>query len=90
MHIESISDKLISMLENRDYKLYKFSLVCSENALVSRIRKDIENGMRDDIVLERSLMRLNNYNEMDTIKIDVSDITSEQAARNIHNIIYPA
>ena len=42
MHEESIIDDVLSRLEKHDCKLYKFSLVCTEQALISRINKDIK------------------------------------------------
>lgn len=58
MHEESIIDDVLSRLEKRDYKLYKFSLVCSEQALISRITKDIKMGIRTEDVINRSISRL--------------------------------
>lgn len=67
--------------------LYKFSLVCSEEALISRITKDIELGIRTEDVINRSISRLKNYFEMDTEKIDVSKISAKEAAKIIFRCI---
>jgi broad-specificity NMP kinase len=90
MHVEMIFDILLSMIKTQDYKLYRFSLICSEDALISRLQKDIENGVRESGIIEKALPRLQNYLKMDTIKIDVSDITPDKAARMICNTIYQA
>ena len=87
MHLDSMVNDIISVIRNTDYKLYKFSLVCSENALTSRIQKDIDGNIRVNSILERALQRLPNFFKMDTIKIDVSDATPEQAAETIYNQI---
>lgn len=84
MHEQSIIDDLLGRLNTEECTtIYKFSLVCSEKALVSRIHKDIENGIRDESVIGRTVPRLNNYYNMDTVKIDVSKIDSEKAAEII-------
>lgn len=87
MHVESMIDDLLSLIQNTDYNLYKFSLVCSESALISRLEKDITDGVRECGILERALSRLENYTNMDTVKIDVSDMNPEQAARIMYNLI---
>jgi len=80
MDEDSIINEILSLIKIQNYKLYKFSLVCSKNALASRIKNDVENGVRSVSVLERALLRQQNYMQMDTIKIDVSDNTPEDAA----------
>lgn len=88
MHEQSILDDLLGRLNIEECTtIYKFSLVCSEEALVSRINKDIENGIRDESVIERTVSRLKNYYDMDTVKIDVSKISSEKAAEIIYTYI---
>ena len=87
MHEESIIQDILSYLNTKDCKLYKFSLVCSEEALISRLTEDITNGIRTRDVIERSIPRLNNYYEMDTQKINVSNIPPEEAAELIYKII---
>ena len=88
MHTESMIDMVCSWLETSNHNVYKFSLVCSENALKARLKKDIDDNVRKSDIVERALLRLPNYNEMETIKIDVSNIVPEQAAKVIFNHIY--
>ena len=83
MHYESIIDDIVERLINVDFKLIKFTLTISEPALKQRIMKDIECNVRKADVLERSLSRIRFYDNMDTIKIDVSNITPRQAAESI-------
>lgn len=83
MHEQSIIDNVLSRLKRHDYKLYKFSLVCTEQALISRIAKDIKMGIRTEDVIDRSVSRLKNYFQMDTCKIDVSNISAKEAAEII-------
>jgi len=90
MQEESIMEQVLSRLQNLDYHFYPFSLVCSEQALIARLQEDIDKGIREKDVLERALARLPNYWNMPTVKIDVNDLTPEQAAASIYKHIYPA
>lgn len=83
IHQEDIFKQLLEPLSNYDYELYKFSLICSETALKNRLEMDVQKGIRKADVIDRSIQRLKLYNNMDTIKIDVSDITPEQTAGEI-------
>ena len=83
MHEQSILDDVLSRLNKHNCILYKFSLVCSEQSLIARITKDIKQKIRNKDVIERSVPRLKNYFEMDTQKIDVSDISAKEAAEII-------
>jgi len=87
MHEESIVDDVLSRLNKDDCMLHKFSIVCSEQRLISRITKDINQGIRKNDVIERSVPRLNNYFQMDTRKIDVSYISAKEAAEIIYKLI---
>lgn len=83
MHEQSILDDVLSRLDKHNRILYKFSLVCSEQELISRITRDIERGIRTEDVIYRSISRLKNYYEMDTEKIDVSKVPAKEAAKII-------
>lgn len=87
MQHESIMDDLIARLGGAKFELYKITLMVSEQALEKRIKKDVDNHVRTRDVLERSLKRLPLYEKMNTVKIDVSDITARQAAEKIENEI---
>lgn len=87
MHEEYIIKSIQSRLNLQNTILYKISLICSEQSLLERISKDVENGIRTKDAIERSIARLNNYILMNTIKIDVSNIDSKQAAQQIINYI---
>ena len=86
---DSMVEMVLSWLKGKDYNLHKFSLICSDDALKSRYQKDIADNLREGGRLEGLLQGLHNYFiEMDTVKIDTSDITPEQAANIIYNHIY--
>jgi chloramphenicol 3-O-phosphotransferase len=83
MHEESILKDLLSRLEGLDFRVYRFTLTATEQALRARILKDVECHLRDIDGLERSLQRLRMYDTMHTIKIDVSAVTPREAAEQI-------
>lgn len=85
MHEENIIQDIIKKLESSNYKLYKFSLICSKEELKKRIMKDVENGIRDENVLERSYIKMDNYKMMDTIKINTDKISVEEIVIQIEN-----
>ena len=87
IHQENIFRKLLEPLKNYDFELYKVSLVCSETALKSRLEIDVQNGVRQDDVIDRSVQRMELYNNMDTIKIDVSNIDPKQTAIEIVKLV---
>ena len=90
MHEESIINDILKRLELNNYKLYKFSLICSKEELKKRIMKDVENGIRDESVLERSYIKMDAYKVMDTIKINTDKISTEEIAVQIEKIIKKA
>jgi len=87
MHEENIIASILSGLNLQDAILHKISLICSEQSLVERLSRDVDNGIRTIDVISRSVLRLNNYALMDTIKIDVSNIDEKQASRQIIDCI---
>lgn len=83
MHQREIIDGLLEQLQDLDFRFYLFTLTLSEGALRARLEHDIANGVRSADVIERSVARLPLYDTMDSIKIDVSSIHPEEAARRI-------
>ena len=86
MHQQAIIDGILSRLETANCKVYTISLVCGEQALRARLRKDVDAGIREEDVIQRSVERLPLYDELDTDKIDVSEIGPEEAADLIRSI----
>ncbi len=87
IHQEEILEQILRSLPECEFELFKFTLLCSESALRSRLEKDVETGIRQSDVIERSVSRLPAYESMDTVKIDVSAITAEQAAEKLARIV---
>ncbi len=90
MHEESISDSILSAINSTPYNLHQYSLICTESILKARLMKDITANVREEDILSRSISRLQNYLNMNTRKIDVSDITAAQAAEKIYKHLYGA
>lgn len=88
MHEQQIIDDVLSRLNTKDCGLFFFSLVCSEDALSTRIEEDIQKGTREPGIAKRSLEYLRRYAALNTVKIDVSEISAEQAAEIIHKQIF--
>lgn len=83
MHEQSIIDEIISRLNTGNCLLRCISLICDEASLVKRLESDVEKGIRQADVIQRSVKRIPLYWTLDTIKVDVSHISAEQAAEKI-------
>jgi hypothetical protein len=79
----SIVDEIISRLDTQGCKVHLISLVFSIEALKKRLIKDVDAGNRKEDILLRSLERIPLYEQLNTTKVDVSNITAEQAANFI-------
>lgn len=87
MHRESIFDSLVSKLNECEFDLFKISLVCSEDILKERVRLRGEYLGDIESRYKACIERLPLYFEMDTIKVDTSQLSPEQAADKIIEII---
>lgn len=83
MHEQAIIDDLLARLPLDGVTVVPVSLVCSSFALTRRIMGDIKAGLRTPDVLPRSLDRLPLYDALNTIKIDTSFLTPDEAAHEI-------
>lgn len=83
MHEQAILDEVCSRLSLNGVKTSFFSLICEEDILRQRLEKDVEAGIRNPDVIARTLPRLPLYQSLNTIKVDVSNQSSESAARCI-------
>lgn len=83
MHERSIIDDIVSRLDTAGCRVVTVSLICSEQELVSRLRKDVASGARAPDVIERSLQRLPLYRKLNTMKVDTSGLSATEVARVI-------
>jgi len=89
LHEQHILDDLINALNPNGCTTHCFSLVSTEQALVERLNRDIAAGKRGSDITERSVARISLYDELDTVKIDVSTISPADAARRITEHMAP-
>lgn len=83
MHEQAIIDTILGRLDTRHCSVKRISLVCSEEALRTRLEGDIRRGLRTPDVIERSLARLPLYAALHTAHIDVSNLSVQEAAKQI-------
>ena len=83
MHQQSIVDTILGRLDLTDVKVVSVSLVCSREALLQRLYRDVEAGIRQPDILLRSPQRLSLYDSMNTEKVDTSHATVAQTVQEI-------
>ena len=86
MHEQSIIDELLSAIETANCEVKVISLICREESLRERLQKDVDQGIREPEIIQRSIQRLDGYKTLNTIKLDVSDISSSMAAKQIASL----
>lgn len=87
IHTDEIMDSILYKINMDKIDLYKITLICGEDTLVKRIKKDIKSGIRDEDNIKRSLDKLKLYKNMNTLKIDTSNKSIDEIVENIKNII---
>lgn len=80
MHEQNIIDDIVSRLDLTNCDVKSISLICRSDVLAKRLGNDIKAGIRQKDVLVRSIERLPLYDLLNTIKIDVSDLSIEETA----------
>lgn len=80
MHEQSIINSILSRIDLTDCEVKCVSLVVTPNALRERINRDVESGLRQSDVLDRSINRLPLYDALDTIKLNTSHMTPNEVA----------
>lgn len=83
MHQQSIVDTILGRLDLTDVKVVSVSLVCSREALLQRLYRDVEAGIRQPDILLRSPQRLSLYDSMNTEKVDTTHATVAQTVQEI-------
>ncbi len=82
MDEQSIFDDVISKVSG-ECNVYHYTLMCSENSLSKRIEKDVACNIRNSDSYAKSVLRLNKYTFVDSVKINTDDLTAEQVAKII-------
>lgn len=87
IHTEDIFNLVLQPLGNLEFEVIKISLICSEETLRKRIVNDIQLNLRNGDELSMSLERLELYKNMNTVKIDTTDISITETVDKIIEII---
>ena len=80
MHEQQIIEDLLAGLSLSGCEVRMISLVCTKEALIKRLKKDIAAGIRTEDALLRSIERLPLYEKLNTVKVDVSAWSAQQTA----------
>ena len=75
------------ILDDSQTQLFCVTLSVTPQGLRQRLQRDIDAGLRQPDIVERSLARLPLYRELSTRKVDVSDLSTEQAARAVLRLL---
>ena len=86
MHEQSIIDELLSAIETANCEVKVISLICREESLRERLQKDVDQGIREPEIIQRSIQRLDGYKTLNSIKLYVSDISASMAAKQIASL----
>ncbi len=83
MHEQAIIDDILSHLHTENACVFCFSLVSDEKSLTERLQKDVTAGIRTPDVIERSVKRITLYEKINSIRIDTTEKTPDEAAEEI-------
>ncbi|MCC8102238.1 MAG: AAA family ATPase [Clostridiales bacterium] len=83
MHEQEIIDSILNELDRTDCEIKTLSLFCSEQALRERLLNDVQKGIRQEDIIEKSLQRIPLYQNLNTAKIDTTGKTIDQVAKEI-------
>ena len=83
MHEQNIINDIVCRLDLTNCHVKSISLICRSDVLTKRLKSDIKAGIRQKDVLVRSIERLPLYDLLNTQKIDVSDLSIEEAAEAV-------
>lgn len=87
IHLDEIFDMVLSKLDGLEFEVIKITLMCNEDSFRERVSADIANNLREKEALDMGLERIPLYKNMNTIKIDTSDISVLETANKIIKII---
>lgn len=83
MHKQPIIDAIVNKLDTKNCILNCISLIADESTLRDRLAADVEKGVRNADVIEKSVARIPMYNALNTIKIDTSNKSVQMIADEI-------
>lgn len=84
MDSESIYDSIVTKLNTQNCKIWRFTISCSSETLITRVEND---NLQDGRNYEKSLGRVVRFDVIDTIKVHNDDMTPLQTAIHIKKIL---
>lgn len=87
LHEDSIIKDLTDSLPMNNVEFHNFSLIANEDTIVSRLKKDIDSGLRPQIVIPRSKERLKHYANVSSVHIDTTGLNKDDVVKKIYEIV---
>lgn len=69
MDKQSIIDTILASIDKRNYDIKVVSLLCNQDTLRKRLENDVQNGIRTEDVINRSIGKIPLYENLRTEKI---------------------
>ena len=73
MHEQDIINHILNNIDTNNCNIKNISLICDKETLRIRLMKDVEDGIRKEDVIERSINRISSYNNLNTLKINTNN-----------------
>ncbi|MBO0456645.1 AAA family ATPase [Enterococcus hulanensis] len=87
MDEQAIVDTLLNGIHQENIKIVHISLIASEKKLSEHIIKDIDAGKRTHEDLKNSIERLHKYEQLNSTKLDISNLTIPSIAYRLKQIV---
>jgi broad-specificity NMP kinase len=82
---EKLLNTIIDWFSDQECRIHIMTLMASDQALISRIHKDVSLGIREEKMIEWSLEKQKGYHRMATLKIDTTHQSVDQVVNEIVN-----
>ena len=73
MHEQDIINDILNTIDTNNCNIKNISLICDKEILRIRLMKDVEDGIRKEDVIERSINRISLYDNLNTLKINTNN-----------------
>ena len=73
MHEQDIINHILNNIDTNNCNIKNISLICDKETLKIRLMKDVEDGIRKEDVIERSINRISLYDNLNTLKINTNN-----------------
>ena len=73
MHEQDIINNILNNIDTNNCNIKNISLICDKETLRIRLMKDVEDGIRKEDVIERSINRISLYDNLNTLKINTNN-----------------